>query len=150
MIDVKRLFDTVGMKFDVEEQMDLSGYEYDGIYPFVSPIKIYASLSNRAGIVALNSKVEFVATFNCDRCLKDFEQKFELTGEFTLVEEANDELDEDKYIIVSNGELDLQESALNLILLNMPSKHLCKQDCEGLCYKCGKDLNEGQCNCSIN
>jgi len=33
------------------------------------------------------------------------------------------------------------------VILDLPSKHLCKDDCKGICFKCGKNLNEGECDC---
>ena len=32
-------------------------------------------------------------------------------------------------------------------MLNMDSRLLCREDCKGLCFRCGKDLNEGPCGC---
>ena len=46
---------------------------------------------------------------------------------------------------------EITEAELNAMLdnleLNFPSKILCKEDCLGLCQRCGKDLNEGDCGC---
>ena len=36
---------------------------------------------------------------------------------------------------------------LEQIELAMPMKFVCREDCRGLCYKCGADLNEGACLC---
>ena len=35
----------------------------------------------------------------------------------------------------------------NEILMRFPMKTLCREDCKGLCLKCGKNLNEGECGC---
>jgi uncharacterized protein len=43
--------------------------------------------------------------------------------------------------------LDLSEAARQYSLLAIPIKALCKKDCLGLCPKCGKNLNEGKCDC---
>jgi uncharacterized protein len=43
--------------------------------------------------------------------------------------------------------LDLLAPVEEEIMLEMPSRTLCKDDCLGLCQKCGKNLNEGDCNC---
>lgn len=150
MIDVKQLFDNVGMRKEYSQSFDFSEYEYEGICPFKTPVKVQAVISNRAKIVALNLTVNLTATFECDRCLKEYEQDMSESAEYTLVESANSELDEERYIIVPNAEFDLKEIVLTQILLNMPSKHLCREDCKGLCFKCGKDLNEGECSCSTD
>ena len=61
----------------------------------------------------------------------------------SLNNEENDEL-----ILVENDRLDLKELVLSDLLLNLPMKHLCREDCKGLCPKCGANLNEGECGCN--
>lgn len=57
-----------------------------------------------------------------------------------------DEAPED-YLVLPDGALDLDEVCEGDIFLELPSKFLCRPDCKGLCPVCGKDLNEGQCQC---
>jgi uncharacterized protein len=45
------------------------------------------------------------------------------------------------------GELDLSGLLKEQVLLGLPMKTVCSEDCKGLCPKCGMDLNEGRCNC---
>ena len=60
----------------------------------------------------------------------------------SLNREENDEL-----ILVEDMRLDLSELAESDIILALPSKFLCRNDCRGLCPRCGKDLNDGDCGC---
>lgn len=53
----------------------------------------------------------------------------------------------DDYVETPDYKLDLDELATADILLELPSKHLCKPDCKGLCPDCGADLNETACDC---
>lgn len=53
-------------------------------------------------------------------------------------------VDEDVY---SGRELDLTAAVREQILLSVPASPLCREDCKGLCPKCGKDLNESECGC---
>ena len=53
-------------------------------------------------------------------------------------------VDEDTY---AGKEIDLTPAIREQILLQIPSSPLCREDCLGLCPKCGKDLNEGDCGC---
>ena len=43
--------------------------------------------------------------------------------------------------------IDLDELVMSDLLLTLPMKHLCREDCKGLCAQCGKNLNEGDCGC---
>ena len=53
----------------------------------------------------------------------------------------------DRYIVVSDGQLDLAELATADILLELPTSVLCVESCKGLCPVCGANLNEGDCGC---
>jgi uncharacterized protein len=53
----------------------------------------------------------------------------------------------DAFLEVPNMRLNLDELVEEDVNLALPSKYLCDEDCKGLCMKCGKNLNDGQCNC---
>ena len=44
--------------------------------------------------------------------------------------------------------LDIMPQVEESIFSLLPTKVLCREDCKGLCPSCGKDLNEGECDCS--
>lgn len=58
-----------------------------------------------------------------------------------------DDFDEDEYVVVCDGMLDIDEQLEEALLLEFPSKLLCREDCPGLCPKCGRPLSEGDCGC---
>ena len=90
----------------------------------------------------------------CSRCLSPFHQL--LTSNFeeeylptvdvvsgaplTLPEETAFTIDEHHI-------LDLSEAIRQYTLRAIPMKPLCHQDCAGLCQACGKNLNQGRCDC---
>jgi uncharacterized protein len=47
----------------------------------------------------------------------------------------------------TNEEIDLEQSLREQLILALPYAPLCKDDCRGLCGRCGSDLNEGPCKC---
>ena len=62
--------------------------------------------------------------------------------------EINDEDQVDiKYISFETDKINLAPEIRDYVQLAIPMKKLCKEDCNGLCLKCGKNLNEGSCNC---
>ena len=63
-----------------------------------------------------------------------------------LVTELSNE-DDDSYLVVEDGLLDIEELVVSDILLALPSKFLCKTDCKGLCPVCGTNLNDSECSC---
>ena len=46
--------------------------------------------------------------------------------------------------------ININDDVRDSLILAVPMKKLCKEDCKGLCYKCGTDLNKNTCNCSEN
>jgi uncharacterized protein len=52
------------------------------------------------------------------------------------------------YLNRDADKIDIKSDVREFALLSIPMKKLCKEDCKGLCYKCGKDLNKEQCTCS--
>jgi uncharacterized protein len=68
------------------------------------------------------------------------------SGEESDVESGEDS---DNYII-RDDKIDLNEIILSELLLNLDDRFFCKEDCAGLCQKCGFDLNNGSCDCKAD
>jgi uncharacterized protein len=91
----------------------------------------------------------------CDRCLSPYTQKveIELEDEFKpsidIVSGASlPVLPEDEGNLIDDHHiLDLHEVVRQRLLISQPPHALCKADCQGLCATCGKNLNEGACDC---
>lgn len=69
---------------------------------------------------------------------------------FNINTEVNDTIDltgQIPYNFVKGKQFNLSEYVEEELILNFPSKIVCKEDCLGLCGSCGKNLNKGKCNC---
>lgn len=86
----------------------------------------------------------------CARCLEKF--IFPVNTKFTLIYKKkdiannNDKIEDGIYIYDKN-EIDLFDYLRETLLLELPVKPLCNQNCKGLCPVCGKNLNKENCNC---
>ena len=131
--------------------LDLSGLELGGVKPFCAPVQAEAEIGGFAGAVRLSLRVEYTVSMPCDRCGKQTEKSFRREFVHLLVRQLSDEQEsatlDEEYIVVPDEQLDLDELLREDILLDLPTKYLCRDDCKGLCPKCGKDLNEGDCGC---
>ena len=145
-IQLKQLFDIVGERKEINYEIPLEELKGYKAVSFKTPVSINGEVENRAGIVTLRFKLSFVLNHVCDRCLKRFEQEYDYDFEHTLVQ--NSKTDDNEHIVCENMILDLNELAISDLLLQLPSKILCKEDCKGLCYICGQNLNESACECS--
>ncbi len=138
---------------DKEYELDISNYTFDSMMGTfnatkASPFKIL--IHNNAGkSVRINTEGEIHFTVPCDRCLKDCDItiNLEFKNEFGLENSRLifDEMDEPEYIEGLN--LNTDQLVYDEILVNWPMKVLCKDDCKGICNKCGLNLNEGTCDC---
>ncbi|MBN2899811.1 MAG: DUF177 domain-containing protein [Clostridia bacterium] len=84
-------------------------------------------------------------TFSCDRCLEEVKLLIEDDFETRLITAEQEEY-YDGYV-VENETLDIVELVSDELLTHMPLHVLCRENCRGICATCGKNLNEGECNC---
>ena len=144
-INLKQIFNIVGES--KEFSYEISADEFGDIkgYVFKSPVSLSGKFHNRAGVVYLNYSVSFELLHTCDRCLKEFSRDYDLRFDHIVVPFISND-DNDDYIVADGESIELNEIALTDMLLSLPTKNLCKDDCKGLCMVCGCDLNEGQCD----
>ncbi len=147
MIDLKKYFLSEDSSDVLNFELDLSGLELDGVKPFCAPVSVRAEIRSFAGSAQLSAHVRYTLVKPCDRCLKLVSRDYDRNFDHMLVRELSDEQDDDAYVVVPDEQLDLDRLLEEDILLDMPLKFLCSENCKGLCPKCGKDLNEGDCGC---
>ncbi len=106
--------------------------------------------------IRLRGKLETELQVACARCLESVElpveRSFDLLYRPLGTDAGHKELsvtDAEAEIGYYQGEGLLLEDALReQVLLAVPLKTICREDCKGLCPHCGKNLNEGACSCS--
>lgn len=112
----------------------------------VKNIRVNGSVKNRTGIVYLNAVADFLIDSLCDRCAAPVKREQSITVEHILVNRLNDE-DNDEFYLVEDMHFNLDELVREDVLLSLPLKILCKDDCKGVCPMCGTNLNESTCEC---
>ena len=108
-------------------------------------VLVSGSFYNRADVVHMDYSVKFTLNIVCDRCLKEMKRDYSFEFKRIVVKTVNS--DNDEYIIAENDKVDVDEIALSDLILSVPTKLLCRDDCAGLCPVCGCDRNESECNC---
>ncbi len=121
-----------------------------GDFPIVDKTLLNLTLKNLGmNKASVEGRMELVLAMNCDRCLKEVRQKIVL--HFVREAEGPDAYQEkekdDEQNFMAGYQLDVDGLVKNECLMNLPTKVLCKPDCRGICIKCGKDLNTGECGC---
>ena len=147
VLDLRSLFVNDGESLPLDCRFDLSNVEFFGTCPLKSPVHVVGRIFSRAGIVALSVMSDCEYTAPCDRCGRDTVKHYKVPIERVLVAQLeNDENDE--MILLQDYKLDMDELIYTEVVLAMPNKHLCSEDCKGICQECGKNLNDGPCDCA--
>ena len=146
LVQCRALFMGETSVLPIEAALDFSQVEFQGIHPFTEPVRVSGQITARAGVVELSARVAFTFSGRCDRCLAPFTRAYDLPLKHILVTSLENE-ENDDYILLENYRLDLDDLVLADMLLELPYKSLCREDCRGLCPLCGKDLNDGLCGC---
>ena len=146
LLQCKPLFMGEVESLPIDAELDFSGIEWQGLYPFKQPVRVTGRVAYAAGVVTLRAEAAYVFDGCCDRCTDSFQRAYRLPMEHILVTSLSNE-ENDDFILIDNYQLPLDELVETDILLELPSKNLCREDCRGLCLHCGKNLNEGLCGC---
>ncbi len=109
-------------------------------------------LTNTGEGILLRGSAQANMTTECARCLED--ARYEITGDvesYYVLDShrlADDESDDEFTILEADGKADLAIPIVAAIIFELPQIVLCKEDCAGLCPKCGINLNEESCDCA--
>lgn len=150
IINLKKFFSGDDVSIDIDYSFSIKDVEVDGCFPFVSPVRVKGKLTAFAGSAELEAVLEYDFSMPCNRCMEQTLTKFSQKVSHNLVRTLNSEEDSDSYIQVENELIDLDELLYSDIILELPVKYICKQDCKGLCPHCGVNLNKQSCHCSDN
>ena len=145
-LNLKEILHVPGASLPFQSQLDLTQLDFYGERPFAHPVTIQGTVRNMAGALLLEGSAVSTLELVCDRCLKPFSQPLDLPVSTMLAETLEDE-ENDEIVLLEDGCLDLDELFTTALVLSMDSKHVCSEDCKGLCPTCGTDLNQGPCGC---
>ncbi len=146
-------------ELDFEEQP--ADLEIEDQKMFPNPVLSHVVVDKSDTHIYIKVTVRSIAHFLCDRCLREFDQ--DLSGDLQLyfevvpigshgqlVEGVEDSLDNSVRIYHPNNKvIDLTQDILATLVLMIPMKVLCSEDCKGLCPGCGSDLSVDPCVCVI-
>ena len=119
------------------------------LYPDVNfeyPFRLVGQVKNMSGYMVLKASADVKFTTPCARCAEPTAYSLALSLEKSIAT-GDISRDNDDYIFIEDMKLDITTPALEEIIFLMPSRVLCREDCRGLCPKCGKNLNDGDCGC---
>lgn len=136
----------IDFNFDVELTEDNVVSQSFPDMQFISPISVVGYVKNMSDYMFLHEDVSLKYKTNCARCAEPVESEVSFSFERDIatggVSEENDD-----YLFIKDKKLDLNNPTEEQLLVELPLKTLCREDCAGMCSKCGKNLNYGKCDC---
>lgn len=141
VVPVSDLISVPGSRREIDIDAPISwGFELADVGP-----ELHAGLTmeNASDVLVVRGPVRTTLGLTCHRCLTEWEEELvvEVTEAFDL---AGEDEDEDVYRI--DGDVaDLEPMLRDTVLLEVPLRPLCDEECLGLCATCGADLNTGSC-----
>jgi uncharacterized protein len=151
-IDVKNI---VAQKSEFIFTAPNSAFSLDEV---VQEVQVKVKLEKIQNEILVRGNIKTQLELECSRCLEHFlfpvNENFQTifqpfspasTEEEEEIELAKDELDIEFY---KNDVIDLQEIVREQIILSIPIMPICDKNCQGLCPKCGQNLNQNKCLCT--
>jgi len=120
--------------------------------PFNGKVSVQLDVDKRSGKIPVSIKAKSVGRFTCDRCGEEFDREIEGKCSIMFVmreQPLPDEMpgDDVRSYFSGQSELDVTSDIRDALLLSIPFKLLCSEDCKGLCPGCGVNLNFEECKC---
>ena len=148
LLGLSKIIDSPGASVSFSTSVDLSDLRYGVSYPVSEPVLANGTVRNTAGVLMMKGNLTTCIHGICDRCAADFDREINFPIDVVLVTELNNEENEDEWVFPLEGDsADLDDIVRTVFVLNLDSKLLCSDNCKGLCHRCGKNLNDGPCNC---
>lgn len=123
-------------------------------FSLTEPVAVVVSYYRAGTELLLNGELKATTIAVCARCAEEFETLSTRNFRYILVprvigeHNGRDERGDDLEFAVYDGdEVDLGPLVQEQVLLALPTRPLCREDCRGLCPQCGLNLNEHQCAC---
>lgn len=135
----KRLIE---FSYDIPLEYSENGYE------IVGDAHVEGAVKDMGGYMLLNSVCKASYKTQCARCLKELTGECSVEFERPVAARLESEDEEEEYLLVGEGSvINIDEAISEELLLSLPFRSLCKDDCLGLCPKCGCNKNEKECSC---
>jgi len=143
------------LRTDTENRFHFSGTQealgLQGVDTPLSNLDIKVHINEADHGYYLTGTLTGTAALVCHRCSADFDYQLDVALQSLIVTDQSQEFQgEDDVIMVpvQSREIDITKLVSDSILLDIPYKVLCQEDCKGLCAQCGTNLNEATCDCS--
>ena len=146
LLDLRGIIGVPGGIVAFDYEPDMSEAAFGSIIRIKLPSRAAGNVVNSASVLTFSANVDVTCVCVCARCLKEFELPVHKRISAYLTEGGEDGGDPDGYFL-QGDRVDADEIIITEFVLDMDERLFCREDCAGLCEKCGSDLNAGPCSC---
>ncbi|NLL82485.1 MAG: DUF177 domain-containing protein [Tissierellia bacterium] len=139
--------------FHLEGELESRALAKEGNIRVIDPIKFIGDIFKVDGEYELQVNIYYSINTDCNRCLKPTTVKIEtVLSEKIIIDKGNTNSDkyDEEYIYLQDSLLNLDDYIWSQVVISLPMKILCSDNCKGLCPRCGIDLNTQSCDCMEN
>ncbi len=145
-IDLRELIRNPGRTLSFRRELSADRLDFPQVLSYEEGPVGEGVITNDAGALTVRGSVHAAMRCVCDRCAKEFGLAVDFPLEVPLAAAPEDEENPD-YFLLDGDELDIDDLLETGFILSMDPQILCREDCRGLCPRCGADLNDGPCGC---
>ncbi len=152
-INLSRIMAVNNNQIELKYQIDVESINYYGDKIIISePASLHGKLYYMDEKTFLDCAISAEVKVNCSRCLKSFHRDLSTKLSVELIEEQDglNIEDEDDTILYQDDNIDLAKIVREQIIMSIPMKLLCSENCKGFCFQCGINKNEEQCQCKLD
>jgi uncharacterized protein len=122
----------------------------DGELAADSEVSLELTLSATGSLITAHGVVRTSTSLTCARCLEPYDQEIEADFDIVIRRGKSGlmlEDEADSSIAFGDEWIAFDVPVREAVILSMPMKPLCEEDCQGLCTVCGTNLNRETCTC---
>jgi len=153
------------MEIDLGRVEDRSTFSFDRALEIPVPgggealcvVAVTAGVTRSLNRYNVEIRVKGEIRSECHRCLAPFAMPVEVSFDVIISRgegaQPPEGVEEDDFVAVpalGEARYDLEPRVREALILEIPIKLLCSEDCKGACAKCGKNLNDGDCGCGAS
>lgn len=150
-VDITDLLSVENKIAEQEVVIDLTSFESKlGAFSITEKAPFTLHLENHENKrVLIQGETDVTIAIPCDRCLEEVSVGIHLVIDrrYSLGAAAEEDEDAEDTDYMTGSNLDVDRLIYDEILVNWPMKVLCREDCKGICRKCGTNLNYKTCSC---
>jgi uncharacterized protein len=146
-------------RIDPGKLPDLAALQQNEDCRFEGPLTVSLRVMPSVGMFQVEGRITGKVILACSRCLAATEcplrNTFRLTFARRIPGDAADsppearelQAEELGVVLFEGDQIDFRDIIQEQVILAIPMQPICRQDCRGLCARCGANLNDGPCDC---